>query len=213
MTVFYLAVNFVVVSSIPTRIIAGSQIPLVTSIGAVLQTLGLPIALGGALMAVGALLSISGVEEAFNLGTSRLSYAMAVDGLLPRFFAELHPRFGTPYLGLLFLGGTSLLISIIGDLNGLITISVFSLSVAYLATGLATIRLSRRNPDQRLQVPGAGAMPLAGAAASLFLLSQVGYLGFALGIPLVVAGIPVYFLLAPRQALVTQRDVLLSRVR
>ncbi|MGQ9676794.1 MAG: hypothetical protein ACUVX1_14120, partial [Chloroflexota bacterium] len=115
--------------------------------------------------------------------------------------------------GLLFLGGTSLLISIVGDLNGLITISVFSLSVAYLATGLATVLLSRRNPDQRLQVPGAGAMPLAAVLASLFLLSQAGYLGFALGIPLVAVGTPVYFLLAPRRALVTQRDVLLSRVR
>lgn len=212
-TLFYLAVNFVVVSSVPTGIIAGSQIPLVTSIDAILQTLGLPIAVGGALMAVGALLSISGVEEAFNLGTSRLSYAMAVDGLLPRFFAKLHPRFGTPYLGLLFLGGTSLMVSLIGDLNGLITVAVFNLSVAYVATGLATILLSRRNPEQRLQVPGAGVIPLAAVGASLFLLSQVGYLGFALGIPLILVGIPVYFLLAPRQVLVKQRDELLSRVQ
>lgn len=212
-TVFYLAVNFVVVSSIPTRIIAGSQIPLVTSIGAVLQALGLPIALGGALMAVGALLSISGVEEAFNLGTSRLSYAMAVDGLLPRFFAELHPRFGTPYLGLLFLGGTSLLISIVGDLGSLITISVFGLAVVYVATSLATARLLRQSPDSRLEIPGARVLPLAALVASFLLLSQTGYVGVLLGGSLVLAGVPAYFLFTRRRVLARQRAVLLSRAR
>ena len=212
-TVFYLAVNLVVVTSVPTPVIAESKTPLVTSMSAILQTLGLPMVVGSTLMALGGLLSISGVEEAFNLGTSRLSYAMAVDGLFPRFFAKLHPRFGTPYLGLLFLGMTSLLASIIGNLNGLITISVFGLSVAYIATGLAAIRLCRRNPGQRLQIAGATVLPWASVGASLFLLSQVGYVGFALGIPLVLIGIPVYFLLTPKRALVRERDELLSRVR
>ncbi len=212
-TVFYLTVNLVVVSSVPTPVIAESKIPLVTSISAILQILGLPTVVGSTLMALGGLLSISGVEEAFNLGTSRLSYAMAVDGLFPRFFAKLHPHFGTPYLGLLFLGGTSLLASIIGNLNGLITISIFGLSVAYIATGLAAVRLCRQNPHQRLQFPGASVILLAAVGASLFLLSQVGYLGFALGIPLVLVGIPIYFLVAPRQVLVGERDELLSRAR
>ncbi len=62
----------------------------------------------------------SGMGQLGGIGTgvSRLPFAAAADGLLPKRFALVHPRWGTPYLSILALGAvaTFLLVSIqLGD--------------------------------------------------------------------------------------------------
>lgn len=93
-SVFYLATNVVVYGVVSQPMLANTTVPLVLA-GSVL--------LGGAgalIMSIGALVSVSGSDESNILGTARLSYAMAIDGLFPRVFAEIHPRFKTPYIAL-----------------------------------------------------------------------------------------------------------------
>ena len=51
----------------------------------------------GHLVAAGAVLSTAGLFMALLLTNSRLPYVLARDGALPRGFAALHPRFGTPW--------------------------------------------------------------------------------------------------------------------
>ena len=38
------------------------------------------------------------------LGAARIWYALARDGLLPGWFAQVHPRYGTPYRPTIALG-------------------------------------------------------------------------------------------------------------
>ena len=90
-TLFYLSTNLVVFGIVPWQQLAVSTTPLVL-VGAAL--LG---GAGGLLMSAGALVSVSGSDESGILGTSRLAYAMAIDGLFPRPFARLHiPASGPP---------------------------------------------------------------------------------------------------------------------
>jgi amino acid transporter len=42
------------------------------------------------------------------IGTSRLGYSLAADGLFPRAFAKVHPKFKTPYLGIIIRAVTAL---------------------------------------------------------------------------------------------------------
>lgn len=51
-------------------------------------------------------------------GTARLSYAAAADGLLPPIFARVHPRWRTPHISMIALGGAGtalLLLAQVGD--------------------------------------------------------------------------------------------------
>lgn len=69
---------------------------------------------------IGILVLASGVGQIGGIGTaiSRLPFAAGVDGLLPKAFARVHPRWGTPHYSVLVLGlvASFLLIAIqIGD--------------------------------------------------------------------------------------------------
>jgi amino acid transporter len=72
---------------------------------------------GGTIVGVGALVSITGSDESGMIGTSRLVYALAADGLFPRIFAKIHPRFKTPYLGTMIQVATALVAAIVGNLS------------------------------------------------------------------------------------------------
>ncbi len=192
-TAFYLLVNVAVTVAVPYQLVAQSPAPLATALQAILRTLGPALAAaGGVIMAVGGLLSISGADESAMLGTARLSYAMAVEGYFPRAFARLHPRYRTPYLGIIFLGTLALVASLIGSLTGLVKLTVFLLALAYLATVLATIHLTRQAPERRLHYPGSRAVPWLALVAVIYLFTQTEAAVLVLGGVLLVAGVPVY---------------------
>jgi basic amino acid/polyamine antiporter, APA family len=67
---------------------------------------------GAGLMAFAAIVSISGNLSSIMLATPRMSYALARDRCLPKWFGELHPRYSTPMYSILFVGGSSLALAV-----------------------------------------------------------------------------------------------------
>lgn len=80
------------------------------------------------------MVSVAGSDELGMIGTSRVGYALAADGLFPSVFAKIHPKFKTPYLGIIIQTVTALVAAILGNLGLLISTSVFFISITYLAT-------------------------------------------------------------------------------
>lgn len=210
-TAFYLLVNAIVIATVDWPVLARSVAPLATALQVILASLGAARAwLGGAIMSLGAILSISGADESAMLGTSRLSYAMAADGYLPRSFARLHPRYRTPYWGIVIQGVFALVASIFGGLRGLIRLSVLLLSLAYLATVLSAIRLTRRVPERRLRIAGSRLTLLGALGGVLYLMSQTDWVGLGAAAGLLVLGVVVYIYFAPRSELVEANRRILS---
>jgi len=137
--VFYLSTNFIVYSILPWKTLAGSSTPLILAI----QTTVIG-GVGVVIMGIGALLSVSGSNESGTLGTARLSYAMAIDGLFPRFFAKTSKKYKTPYGALIIQGIIAFTLANLSTLSNLISFAVFNLAFAFLLTCLALIVLSRR---------------------------------------------------------------------
>ena len=75
-----------------------------------------------ALISAGALAGMTSVLLVFQLGQPRIFMAMARDGLLPQYFARIHPRFRTPYVTTIWtgvvVGGVAMLVDI-GSLSDL----------------------------------------------------------------------------------------------
>jgi len=188
-TLFYLSTNFVVFGIVPWQVLTGSKTPLVL-VGAALFG-----AVGAAFMTVGALISVSGSDESGILGTARLSYAMAIDGLFPRVFALVHSEYGTPYVALAIEGVIAFCLSLFAGISGLISFSVFNMAFSFLLTCLALAVLARDRADK---IRGRGILSWAGVAICLYLLASTSLLDKILGSLVILAGIPIYVFFSPK---------------
>jgi len=188
-TLFYLATNFVVYGTVSWQVLALSKTPLVL-VGAALFG-----AAGAAFMTLGALISVSGSDECGILGTARLSYAMAIDGLFPRAFALVHPKYGTPYAALAIEGVIAFCLSLFAGISGLISFSVFNMAFSFLLTCLAFTVISR---GRKTRLPGQGILPWAGVAICLYLLYSTALMDKIVGTIVILAGIPIYVFYSPK---------------
>jgi APA family basic amino acid/polyamine antiporter len=97
---------------------------------------------------VGALMGMISSLLVFQYGQARIWYAMSRDGLLPRLFSAVHPRFKTPYWSTwiaCFAVGIPAGIVDIGDAADLSNIGTL---FAFTLVSLGVILLRRRQPDR-----------------------------------------------------------------
>ena len=93
-----------------------------------------------------ALAGMTSVLLVFQLGQPRIFMAMARDGLLPQYFARIHPRFRTPYITTIWTGiivGGVAMLTDIGSLSDLTNIGTL---FAFILVCLGVIVLRRTNP-------------------------------------------------------------------
>jgi amino acid transporter len=210
-TIFYLTTNIVLFGVRPWNQLALDTAPLASATVAVLNTNLILALVGGAIVGVGALISVAGSDESGMIGTSRLGYALAVDGLFPRVFAKIHPKFKTPYLAITIQAVTALIASIVGNLNMLIATSVFFMAIAYVATSASIFSLRRKGLKPQFHLRGGLLIPSLGVIFSLYLISQCTIDQIATGLILLFIGIPIYVKYSPKKEITDLKNALLSR--
>ncbi len=208
--VFYLATNLVVIGVVDQPTLAASQSPLLDTGRSIFGGIPGLAAAAFAIVGVGALVSILGADESGTIGTSRLSYAMSVDGLFPKPFSKLSKKSESPVLGLAIICSTAFVASIVGGLTQLIASSVFLLAFAYLATTISAFMLVKRFPENARELSGKRAIPIAGAAFSLLLMALVSPLLILISALLLVVGIPIYALFSPKKELHDLKEAFMS---
>jgi APA family basic amino acid/polyamine antiporter len=185
---FYLTTNFVVYGMLSAPELAKTATPLL-SVG-----LALFGTFGAVMMSAGALFSVSGSNESDILGTSRLSFAMAIDGLFPKAFSQVHPKYQTPYMSLIIQAVIAFVLSLFTGIRNLISFSVFNLAFSYLLTCMAAIALQK----DRKKLPGQNFIPLLGIIVCLFLIYATSVLDKIIGFSLILLGIPLYVYFSPK---------------
>jgi basic amino acid/polyamine antiporter, APA family len=209
-TFFYIAVGFTALAVVNWTSLQFDPAPLATAGSAVLSYTPELAIIGGAILGLGALISITGFEESATLATARLSYAISLDGLFPKLFSRIHPRFGTPSNAIIVQSAIVLFAALIGNLTQLIIFAAFNLAFVYLATCAAVLTLRGRQAAsdrtflERLTGP---VIPVSGIILSVFLMYECGITTVAFGIVSILIGIPIYVFYAPRTEITTlKRD-------
>jgi APA family basic amino acid/polyamine antiporter len=163
---FYMVVMLTVGSSLPREEIAASTLPAADGMAALWgsQTFGTILVLGG----------IAGILTSWNgflLGASRLLYAMAASGMVPHWFAKVHPRYRTPSNAILFIGGLSVFSPLFGEqmLVWLVDAGGFSIVVGFFMVSSTFVVLRRRDPDMERPFRLRAGQPLGALAAVLSL--------------------------------------------
>ncbi|MBI1731477.1 MAG: amino acid permease [Gammaproteobacteria bacterium] len=96
---------------------------------------------------VGALAGLTSVILVMILGQARIFLTMAQDGLIPKVFGAVHPRFQTPHVATLVTGASAALIGglfPIGILGELVSIGTL---IAFITVCIGVLVLRRTRPD------------------------------------------------------------------
>lgn len=98
--------------------------------------------IGGIVIAIGGLISIIGSLDAVILATARISFSMSRDGLFPKVFAKIHPKYKTPYTAILLQTVFALVLTCtVTNFVTLASLAVFFTIVPYALSSFATYRL------------------------------------------------------------------------
>ena len=145
-SLFICTAIYIAVSAVLTGVVSYKDLGVPEPIAVAVDRMGMP--WFSFLIKVGAVAGLSSVMLILTYGQTRVFYSMARDGLLPKAFAVIHPKFRTPWIGTIVLGvliavASSLLpITILGDLVSLGTAFAFGivcLTVMYLRTTRADL--------------------------------------------------------------------------
>ena len=208
---FYIITNFVVIATVDQTTLSASAAPLSLAASTALRFSPTLSIIGGLILTFGALVSILGVDESGTIGTSRLAFAMSIDGMLPRAFSRLDSASKTPYVSIIVLCGTALIASITNSLSALINASVFLLSFAYLATSISAYFLEKKSAKSKAKSQLDKLVILFGIAFSVLLMTQVNTEQVLTSIALFGIGVPVYVLFAPKKEVTALKKDFLSR--
>ncbi len=116
------------------------------------------------------------------IGVSRLVYSMGLHRQLPDRLARLHPRYSTPWIGILLFGAIACLTIIPGKAVFLGNIYAFGAMLSFTIAHLSVIRLRITQPEQPRPYRGPGRLRIAGRELPLFALLG----GFGTGLAFVV---------------------------
>ena len=209
--VFYIITNFAVMAVVDQKSLGASTAPLNLAAARALSFSPTLSIIGGLILTFGALASILGVDESGTIGTSRLAFAMSIDGMLPRAFSKLHPSSKTPYVSIIVLCSTAFIASITNGLTALINASVFLLSFAYLATCVSALFLEKRHQTRAYSSHKHRLIILLGVAFSIILMTQINRDQVLISMLLFGIGIPVYAIFAPKKEIASLKKEYLSR--
>ena len=162
-TILYILFSFVLTGMLNYKLMRGDAAPVATAIDLT------PYPWLHTLIKLGIIGGFSSVILVMLLGQSRIFYAMSRDGLLPKLFSDIHPKWRTPWRSnLLFMAFT-------GFFAGIFPISKLGEHDLHIGTllafiivcgGVMVLRYSQPNIPRSYKVP-----------LLLFLLSDLGYYG------------------------------------
>jgi basic amino acid/polyamine antiporter, APA family len=144
---------------------------------------------------VAILAGFSSVILVMLMGQSRVFYTMSKDGLLPKAFSDLHPRFRTPFKAnwilFVFVGLFAAFIpgSIAGDLTSFGTLLAFVL----VSLGVWLMRRNEPNADRPFKTPLVPLVPILGAGICTAMIISLDIVTLMSAMIWMVLGLVVYF--------------------
>ena len=144
---------------------------------------------------VAILAGFSSVILVMLLGQSRVFYSMSKDGLVPKVFSEVHPRFRTPYKSnLLFFVFTGIFAAfipedIVGEMTSIGTLFAFMLVCA----GVWILRVRRPDLDRGFRVPALPVVSILGIVVCGAMIYGLGWTNWMRLIVWLLIGFIFYF--------------------
>jgi APA family basic amino acid/polyamine antiporter len=159
------------------------------------------------LFGFGAVIAMTAVLLVFQLGQTRIFMVMARDGLLPRVFARVHPRFHTPHVSTWLTGLVVATLCSILTPDQAIGLTNIGTLFAFILVSLGVIVLRMRYPNRErpFRVPLYPVTPILSALACLALIAGLELSNWLRLVIWLVIGLGVYFSYGYRHSVIRRR--------
>lgn len=188
-TILYIGVAAVLTGMVPWQ-----QVSIEAPIARAFLDRGLPWA--SDIITAGALAGLTSVMLVMLLGQTRVLYAMANDGLLPKkFFAEIHPKYRTPFKNTFLVGFIAAVVGAltpIDDIGKMVNIGTL---LAFVIVCISIIVLRKTDPDKArpFRTPWVPVVPVLGILFNGYMMIKLGWLNWARLVIWLAIGMVVYF--------------------
>ncbi|MET7288468.1 amino acid permease [Streptomyces sp. NPDC005573] len=134
-------------------------------------------AVGGGIIALGAVVAIASVVLAVMYGQTRILMSMARDGLVPRAFEKVSPRTATPVRGTVITAAVFALPAAFCPLDSVVNLCTIGTLAIMAVVNVVVIALRRREPGLKrsFRVPLYPVMPVLGIVFCLYLMYETGW--------------------------------------
>ncbi|MFE4049608.1 amino acid permease [Streptomyces sp. YIM B13518] len=169
-SLFICTVLYVLVSLVVTGMQHYSELSVDAPLADAFKATGHPWFAG--FISFGAAVGLTTVCMILLLGQTRVFFAMSRDGLLPRFFSRVHPRFRTPHRPTILLGVLIAVLAGFTPLNELAALVNIGTLFAFVIVAISVVILRRSRPDlpRSFRTPWVPVLPIVSVAASLWLM-------------------------------------------
>src|SRR5207247_10574041 len=173
-TVIYVIIGVVLTGMVPSKNLGTAADPLAYALNATGMTNIAKI------VALGAVFSMSAVLLVFQYGQPRIFFAMARDGLLPRWAAKIHGKYRTPYVTTLLTGVFVAVWSLIGDAGETYDLTNIGTLFAFVLVCIGVIVLRYTDPTRKrpFRVPLVHVVGIVGAALCFFVMRGLPHLAW-----------------------------------
>jgi len=196
-TVLYIGVAVVLTGLVPWQTMIDDAAPVVNALkklsilpgGHILRWIRLVVLFGAMMGMISSIL-------VFQLGQARVWFSMSRDGLLPKLFSNVHPRFRTPAFSTWVAGFAVGIPSGLLDIGTASDLSNIGTLFAFVLVSIGVLILRYREPERRrgFRSPGGLTAPVLSIAFCLLLMSGLPILTWLRFIFWLVVGLGIYFL-------------------
>jgi basic amino acid/polyamine antiporter, APA family len=197
---------YILVSIVLTLVVNYKTLNVPDPVAVAVDALGPQWAWFAKLIKVGAIIGLTSVVLVLMYGQTRIFYTMARDGLLPRVFSTIHPKFKTPWVNTVLVGVLTAFAAAFFDINTLGDMTSVGTLAAFGIVCLSVIWLRVTHPEipRGFRVPLYPVLPALGIIACFALIFTVEtrvlmfFLWYTLGM------IVLYFLYGMRNSRLNQ---------
>jgi len=144
----------------------------------------------------GAMMGMISSLLVFQLGQARVWFAMSRDGLLPRLFGRVHPKFRTPSTATWIAGFVVGIPAGILDIGTLADLSNIGTLFAFVLVSVGVIILRSRDPNRRrgFRAPGGITAPILSVLFCFLLMAGLPILTWLRFFGWLAIGLGIYFM-------------------
>ncbi|MGB3153204.1 MAG: amino acid permease [Chitinophagaceae bacterium] len=109
----------------------------------------------GGIVAISAIIATASVLLVFQLGQPRIWMSMSRDGLLPKIFSRIHPKYGTPSFSTILTGFVVAIPALFLNLNEVLSLTSIGTLFAFVMVcgGILVLQQRKDRPESKFKVP------------------------------------------------------------